>query len=162
MPFEMPHGIDELRERFGDPNKYVADDGRLHETWEANQIIRVPLPYPVPYAYGPQQITKVAVHRLSADLWTEFFVALAANGVPREHLLFGGAYVPRAKRTAGEWSVHAWGLAMDFRPATCPMGKPLRCDLMPEFFETAYNLGLVCGRDWKKPDPMHVQAVCGY
>jgi hypothetical protein len=156
----VPNGIEEIRGAFGDPDTYLKPDGTLKTTWERDNIVRVPLPYPIPYAFAPLKITRIACHRLLGEKFVEVFKALGTAGIKPEYLLYGGCFIVRAMRTSALWSTHTWGIAIDLRPDTNKLGS--KGDMDPKVIRVFNAHGFTWGGGWQNPDPMHFQYARGY
>lgn len=159
-PVPVPHGIDAIKATFGDPDAYLKPDGTLKASWERDTIVRVALPYAIPYAPAPLTITRIACHHLLADTFVAVFGALRDAGIAPDYLLYGGCYVERPKRTSAKWSTHTWGIAIDIRPETNALGT--KGDMDTRVVGVFKAHGFTWGGEWAKPDPMHFQYAIGY
>lgn len=132
--------------------------------WEAAILVLRPLPRPLLYAYGPQQVTRIRAHRLVADQLVASLMACLDAGVPLSRLVYGGCYVWRAKRgNPRQLSTHTWGIAVDLDPANNPMGRRWRNHgaMLDERIVTTF---LAHGWTWGDSfnDPQHFQCCSGY
>src|SRR5688572_3720016 len=48
-----PHGLNVVLEQFGDIYGYLREDGSLDPRWEAEQLARAPLPFPIALSWDP-------------------------------------------------------------------------------------------------------------
>ena len=72
---------------------------------------------------------------------------------------YAGCYNKRKTSSGRWWSVHSWGLAVDFLPKLGPYGRP---SAIPYHFVEAFKKrGFIWGGDWKKPytDGMHFSGI---
>lgn len=178
----VPKGRAQVEKVFGDPE---LRGGGLNEAWAKKNLVSMPLPYKMRYAYDTSvTITRCQIHNLIVenltgafqDIWnfarvemkkkygynqtTEFY-----DNKTRAYLrlygldLFGGTFVYRAKRGTVGMSMHAYGIAIDINPAKNPMGKK---GVMPEWFVAIFKKwGFTWGGSWKRTDPMHFQYATG-
>lgn len=180
----VPKGRWQVEQTFGDPE---LRNGDLNEKWEAKNLIRVTLPYPMRYAYNTQlPILTCRVHYLIADnlkwafqeVWDTVRMQMKVkygynetsvfyDNKTRAQLrllgldLFGGTFVFRRKRGSLGLSMHAYSIAIDINPASNAMGTKGR---MPGWFVAIFRKwGFTWGGIWKGKgcDPMHFQYATG-
>lgn len=158
----LPHGFPQLIATYGDPRPFVNDK----PGWEAQTLVTIPLPTPLPYAYVQStDITKIRAHTLVASQFVSAFTACLSAGVPRDRLIYGGIYAWRAVRGQTRLSTHTWGIAVDLDPGKNPLGQHWRAGvgMLPETIIDVFRThGFVWGGDWSRPDPQHFQLVDGY
>lgn len=182
----VPKGMKEVVALYGDPRGSIA--GRPSPTWEAQNIVRMTLPYIMYLAWDTDvRVSSIRVHRLVApdlreilenvhdrcrlsvkqehgwDRDTAFYDRETARELRRLGLdLFGGAYNYRLKRGGNTLSTHSWGIAIDLDPARNGMGDstPALPVWVAEMFEAR---GWVWGGRWKgrNVDAMHFQRAAG-
>lgn len=157
----IPASEAELRATFGDIRKYIRSDGTLNPSWEAEQIVRIMLPGPIPYAYGPKPITKVTVHRKLATGAKLLFAAIWERELVTALVDYSGGFNFRPNRNnAAVLSLHAYGLAWDFGASAFPNGSKKRRNA--ELVQTFAEFGFRCGQDFKgTPDPQHFSYATG-
>jgi hypothetical protein len=158
----LPHGLPALIQRYGQPLDYVDRQDR----WGAITLVRRELPFSLPYAYGPVEVTAIRAHRLIADELVEALWEAHDAGVPVERITYGGCYCWRPQSgNTGKLSTHTWGIAVDLDPANNWRGMVWKDDgkmLHPTLVRVFQARGWKWGNDWDTPDPMHWQAVEGY
>jgi hypothetical protein len=155
---KVPSGLDEIVACYGNP---------LHHEFCASELCRMELPFPLRLSYRPlESISVVYVHRLvgpaMVDALHEIMGVYGEDGI-REHRLgwTGGIWCKRKKTSSStEWSVHSWGIAIDYVPEYGPYGKtPTTPPAVVAAFE---KRGFVWGGRWRVPDGMHFQACRNY
>lgn len=87
--------------------------------WEAQRIVRVPLPAPL--AYASTAVRVVAVNRAIEDEVRAVFGQIYARGRWPCLEPYGGGWYWRAAKRSGRLSMHSLGLALDFSPQMNPM-----------------------------------------
>ncbi|MBQ7024297.1 MAG: M15 family metallopeptidase [Akkermansia sp.] len=122
---------------------------------------------PYPLYFEGKQVHTIRVHRLIApDVKNALSEVLAHYGQAEIHRLeldiYGGSYNYRSSTGSSALSMHAWGIALDFAPATnsyatrAPRATLSHPDCEPwwQIWEShgATSLGRSCGYDW-----MHLQ-----
>ncbi|HET9503309.1 MAG TPA: M15 family metallopeptidase [Hymenobacter sp.] len=133
----------------------------------AQWLVRHPLPLAVrPFfpAFAGKPITALYLHRLAAPALDKVLLELVATGLARELRTYDGCWAVRCKRGLAEYSIHSWGLALDFNAALNPLGRPKGGPGMwsEAFLNVWRRHGWTCGADWKaRPDGMHFQYVPG-
>lgn len=123
---------------------------------------------PYPLYYEGNQVKTIRVHWRIADAVLRVLERVKAiYGLDRIHALgldvYGGSYNFRKTTTGTKYSMHAWGVALDFDPANnaYAMKKPRARFSAPEYnawwdcweAEGFHSLGREADADW-----MHVQA----
>lgn len=130
----------------------------------------IELPYDMFLAWDKgQRVRKMTLHTKVAASAQRVFekVADKYNGPERKALgldLFGGSLNVRKMRGGNSWSMHSWGIAIDFDPernalhTSSPKARLSHADAVPfwEFWEEEgwLSLGRARNYDW-----MHVQAA---
>tara|TARA_R110002020_G_scaffold467027_4_gene690226 strand:+ start:37741 stop:38448 length:708 start_codon:yes stop_codon:yes gene_type:complete len=131
---------------------------------------RLDLPFPMKLAWDKRQtVTRITLHTKVIESAGRAFAAIAQNYSDRERRdlgldLFGGSLNVRRMRGGSRYSMHSWGIAIDFDPERNQLkwGKPKarlsHADAAP-FWEAWEREGWVSlGRD-RNFDWMHVQAA---
>lgn len=165
--FPRPRGLAGIIARFGDPYAAMGDDGLLSPeealAWEA-RLTSVEFHRPIPLSYGRagQTATRMRCHQLLAPVFRSVWRAIAADAELDRHVRsYGGAYLFRPKRDAGEeLSTHSWGISIDLNVATNKLGTP--GDMHAGIIQVFEAHGFQWGGRWRRPDPMHFQFAEGY
>lgn len=153
-----PNGYAEIVATFGDPKKYLRDDGTISVLWEA-RMASVVFPVPLPLGWDLSVRARGArVHSFIAAETQHVFELLAKEGLWQHLKTYDGGYAWRQQRgSTSKLSMHAFGAALDFNEATNKQGTP--GDMHPgvvQIFEA-------CGWTWggrfqgSRIDPMHYQ-----
>jgi hypothetical protein len=110
--------------------------------------------------YQGQAVTRQWVNKdLKAPL-EAVFAELLSTGLHKELKTFDGLWNVRLKRGINEYSIHSWGLALDFNAALNPLG--VKWGTRPGMFSKAFldvwrRHGFTCGADFSRGDSMHMQ-----
>lgn len=163
LPVAPPHGLPELLARFGDIYRYLRADGTLDPRWEAEQLARTRLPFPIPLSWDPaKQVRNLYCHRLLVPVFPLVFEEIARRGLRRRVRTFGGCFNFRSKRSGSKLSTHAWGIALDLNPETNGMGR--EGDMPRGIVSVFESFGFTWGGRWsgRGKDPMHFQFCSGY
>jgi len=158
-----PHGLPELLAQFGDIYRYLREDGTLDPRWEAEQLARAPLPFPIPLSWDPaKQVRNLYCHRRLAPVFPALFAEIERRRLRGKVRSFGGCFNFRAKRSGNKLSTHAWGVAIDLNPETNGMGRD--GDMAPGIVRVFESFGFTWGGRWsgRSKDPMHFQFCSGY
>lgn len=134
----------------------------------------VPLPFAMKLAWDKRhKVTRISLHQKVAASATRVFEKIAATYSEKEREalgldLFGGSLNVRKMRGGSAWSMHSWGIAIDFDPARNGLNSKAEPgpnharladpDAIPfwEAWEAEGWLSLGRARDF---DWMHVQAA---
>lgn len=134
-----------------------------------NQV-QIPVPFDLWLAWSKStRVRSISVHRLVADSAAHCFerIAQAYSAADRHGLgldLFGGSLNVRKMRGGSSYSMHSWGIAIDFDPdrnrldTHAPQARLSHSDAVPFWviWESAEWLSLGRARNF---DWMHVQAA---
>jgi hypothetical protein len=128
------------------------------------------LPYPMRLAWDKGEIVrKISIHEKCHDSALRVLIRVADHyGTKVSQLgldLFGGCLNVRKMRGGSAWSMHSWGIAIDFDPERnqlkwgrdrARLAQP-DCEMFWKFWEEEgwISLGRAKNYDW-----MHVQAAC--
>lgn len=158
----VPHGIDAIRETFGDIREYIRADGTLLADWERTFITgRVKLPKSLPLSWAPsQRTTTIACHHVLEGVLQSVFDEIDRRDYWPLLEDFGGCFNFRSARGLQKLSTHAWGIAVDVAVRNNPLGARPRLD--PRIVAIFEDHGFVWGGDWSRPDGMHFQYCSGY
>lgn len=108
-------------------------------------------PYP-----GVPHVSRIEMHTLAWQPFCAVFRELIATGLVKELHTYDGCVNLRKKRGMSEWSIHSWGLALDFDQALNPLGGATH--FTQAFLAVWRAHGWDCGADWTgRRDPMHFQ-----
>jgi hypothetical protein len=139
--------------KYGEPN--ITGEGYL---------VKLELPYPMRVAWDLETSVKtIMCHKLIKDkLYAVFVDILAYYGyekiVELGIDLFGGCFNYRHKRGGLDWSMHAWGIAIDLDPArnqlketkrTARFARPEYKPMIDIFYKHGFiSLGVEKNFDW--------------
>ena len=98
---------------------------------------------------------RVYGHKLLEDPLRQAFTNLVGMGFANEMKTFDGCVCVRPMTSGGGWSVHSWGLAIDFNASTNGYGR--KPTFSPGFVKCFTNAGFEWGGKWSTPDGMHFQ-----
>ncbi len=158
-----PHGLQEILETFGNIFDFIRGDGSLDPRWEAEQLDRARLPFPVPLSWKPaQSVARLLCHKKLVPIFPQVFETLEQRGLREKIKTYGGCFNFRSKRTSGKLSTHSWGIAIDLNPDSNPQGSA--GDMDSGVVKVFQEFGFTWGGDWsgKSRDPMHFQFCKGY
>lgn len=158
-----PHGFQALRDTFGDLLAHVSNDGGIDPGWEADNMVKATLPFPIALAWDTgRKATAIRCHKLLAPLFEEVFRNIETAGLTRTVRTFGGCYTFRPKRNGVKPSTHSWGIAIDLNPNTNATGTA--GDMDPRLVALFEGRGFTWGGRWNRgnKDPMHFQYCSGY
>jgi LysM repeat protein len=158
-----PHGLDALLAQFGDIYDYLREDGTLDARWEADQLARAPLPFPIALSWDPaKQVRNLYCHKFLVPVFPAVFAEIQRRGLHRKIRTYGGCFNFRAKRSGSKLSTHAWGVAIDLNPETNGMGQA--GDMATGIVKVFESFGFTWGGRWtgRNKDPMHFQFCSGY
>lgn len=156
---DVPNGLGEIIEIFGDPRPFLND----HKEWEEKILTPLKLPFQVPLSWDMEEsIKKIKVHKFLLATFNKIFDELDNNSDRILITDFGGAYNFRAKRGGSKYSTHSWGIAIDLNTSKNPMG--LKGKQPKKLIELFKDHGFKWGGDWqgRYKDPMHFQFCTGY
>lgn len=138
----------EVVERYGDPAKYLADDGSVSAAWELAILDMFQLPKPLPLAWGGKA-SRVRCHKLVKRELEGCFKRLAEVGVWETIDDYGGVYnFRRNVNDRKRLSRHAWAIAIDLDTSGTPH---------PLVIQAFYDIGWYWGGWFSTPDPMHFE-----
>lgn len=105
-------------------------------------------------------ITAIYMNKFAFEPLIAVIRELIQTGLIKELLTYDGCLNVRLKRGVNEYSIHSWGLALDFNAALNPLGQ--RMGSKPKMFTPAFlavwrKHGWTCGADFSRPDGMHFQ-----
>ena len=145
----------------------IAKYGKPNETGKG-YLVTIKLPFPMRLAWDlKNKVTKITCHKLAADKLMAIFNDLLAHYGYDEIVrlgidLYGGCFNYRAMRGGSEWSLHSWGIAIDFDPArnqlkeskkTARFARPEYKPMIDIFYKHGFeSLGREKDYDW-----MHFQ-----
>ena len=158
-----PVGLQGIISTFGDLTPYIADDGIISETEEANFLTTFELPFYMKYAFDTKvTIKRIKCHKLIVEPLLSVFNDIKNNNLDKYCLEYGGCYNYRKSRTSNKLSTHSWGIAIDLNPNTNQLGNP-RGDMNKDVVTIFKKYGFTWGGDFKSTaDRMHFQFCSGY
>jgi len=155
-----PRGRDEIYALYGDPRKYVREDGTVSPIWEA-RMVSVKLPIPLPLGWNRNQFaTRVRVNQAIAEEVDALFLDWEHEGCWPLLETYDGGYTFRMARGSSRLSMHALGGALDFDAWRNKLGT--RPKMNPRVVRVAAARGWTWGGKWRRPDGMHFQFGRGY
>jgi hypothetical protein len=119
-----PHGRSELYAFAGfDREQHVDVDGIFQRgAYELRHITRVNAPEALVYA--GKKVQRIACHRGVHSYLLAALTQVSKAGLWHVIRVYGGGFEPRLVRGGGDWSVHTFGMALDFDPDRNPLGAP--------------------------------------
>lgn len=163
MKFHAPHGYEEIVNVYGDLARWIDRHGELSPAWEREKLQYLHLPFSMQLAWAPHlRVDRIRCHRVIVPVLAEIFDTIHHHHLEDEVEFFGGCFQFRPKRLGNKFSLHSWGVAIDFNPQTNQMGTKgnMSLNIVTIFKE----FGATWGGDWsgKNKDPMHFQFASGY
>ena len=166
----VPDGLAAINGLYGNPDQ--NGDGVLDPNFVREQLVVIPLPYPMRLSWNPGTvIQRVQVHRLVAiSLTAALEEILEIVGLSylqaREWDRWGGCGQWRAMRGYPARSTHSWWIAMDVCPDCGRFGHREDIATYPAVIRDAFRRrGWDWGGAWPEKysaDAMHFQACTGY
>jgi D-alanyl-D-alanine carboxypeptidase-like protein len=151
----------EVIQKYGDPSKFVDDDGSVSAGWQLSILDRFMLPKPLPLSWGGQA-TRISCHKLVKPELEAAVKKIAA--IPKVWDCindYGGCYNFRRNRNApGRLSRHSWGIAIDLDVADNPSGGPSK--MPPLIIQALYDIDWIWGGWFEHPDPMHFEKAVSF
>jgi hypothetical protein len=138
--------------RYGDPSK---------PAFVSKWLVRHELPAAVnPYfpKYGNVRPSAIYMNKFAAASLDAVLLELLSTGLINELKTYDGCHNVRLKRGVNEYSIHSWGLAIDFNALLNPLGVAwgTRKGMFSKpFLDVWRKHGWKCGADFK--DAMHFQ-----
>jgi peptidoglycan hydrolase-like protein with peptidoglycan-binding domain len=161
-PHPLPAHLHPVWPRQSQVEEFFGGMG-IHQT-------KLTLPFPMKIAWEPTKtITNFSIHEKVHDSAKRCFerIAEAYDAEAREKTginIYGGCFNVRKMRGGKRWSMHSWGIAIDFDPdrnslssnrATARLAQPDCLRFWQIWEEEGWvSLGRTCDFDW-----MHVQAA---
>jgi hypothetical protein len=166
-PLECPKGPIEIRQIFGDIDKYISSSKSgqpiLDSEFESKYIRTIKLPYPLRLAWNREKkVSYIRCHTLLAERFLAIFNEIGKEVSDTQSLYLGGCFNFRLKRNGLGLSTHSWGIAIDLNPET--NRKNTIGNMPPEIVTSFENYGFIWGGSWngRARDPMHFQYCRGY
>lgn len=156
-----PVGLKEIKEEFGDPTRFIREDGTVRPEWPESILTTLILPAPMFLSWDPSiRVHRIRCHfRVAPSLGT-IYARIYDAGKWQAIEEFGGCYCWRPQREGSKLSTHAWAISLDHRVSSCRRGTPGDMPLsVIEIFEAE---GWMWGDRFSIPDTMHFQACSGY
>lgn len=155
----IPTSLQEIKDIFGDIDKYIKDDGTISCIWEA-RLDYVNLPKPIKVSWSEYKINRFRCHKLLVPVFNDLITEIGKRGLYPHVKEFGGCYSFRPKRVGTNHSTHSWGIAIDLNPATNQMGLP--GDMNKDLIKCFEDFGFTWGGHFPVKDSMHFQYCHGY
>jgi hypothetical protein len=108
----------------------------------------------VDYEGNPWRHKIYGHEQMEVPLWRAF-KNLVVRGLTTELQTYDGCFNIRRMKGGNSWSVHSWGLAVDFNAGDNPFGGPV--NFSDEFIRCFADAGFESGALWHRPDGMHFQ-----
>lgn len=104
---------------------------------------------------GNQWSGRIWGHEALAGPLRQAFGLICDRGLAGELKTYDGCFNIRKMKSGRSYSVHSWGLAVDFNARENPYGGPVRFsdDLIRCFADAGFEAGAL----WRTPDGMHFQ-----
>lgn len=140
---------------YGDPSQ-----AKFQGTWLVRHALPAAvLPFFPPYP-GVPKVTAIYLNKFAAAALDAVLLDLLATGLIKELKTYDGCLNLRQKRGIKEYSVHSWGLALDFNASRNPLG--VKWGSQPGMFSPAFvalweKHGWVAGARWGRADAQHFQ-----
>jgi hypothetical protein len=140
---------------YGDPSK---------PAFAAKWLVRHELPEAVkpvfPLYGGTIRPTAIYMNKYATAALDAVLLDLLRTGLIKELKTYDGCHNLRAKRGLADYSIHSWGLALDFNAALNPLGVKWgsrKGMFSKAFLETWRRHGWTCGAYFSRGDAMHFQ-----
>jgi hypothetical protein len=151
---------------YGNPTSVVKGVAQANRTWEAKNLVLVPLPWAARASWDKKiAIKSLRVHRLVAEslkrALAAIWVAVGQSQAEIERIglnLIGGGYVWRLMRGGNSLSMHSYGCAIDLDPERNGLGDQTPA-MDPRVIAAFEAEGWTWGGRWKTKDGMHFQAA---
>ena len=76
-----PQGMEQIMATFGNIFDYIKDDGSLDPLWEAEQLSRAPLPFPIPLSWDHSKFVRnIYCHKKLITVFQRFLLKLRKKG----------------------------------------------------------------------------------
>ena len=137
--------------KYGTP-KYTIKSGYCYPYILTNYITTWQVPEALQVGNIPSKIT---CNKDMVKPLTDAFTRLITRGFYTEMTTFNGCICIRNKKGGSTWSLHSWGIAIDFNAATNDFGDTPT--LSPGFVKCFTDSGFHWGGLWATPDGMHFQ-----
>jgi hypothetical protein len=101
-----------------------------------------------------KQWNKIFINKDFRKKLTVAFTNLEKAGLHTEIKTFDGCYVIRNVRGRKSFSLHSWGMAVDFNAEYERLGQE-QTNWSGQFIAIMKAAGIYWGGDWRRKDPMH-------
>jgi hypothetical protein len=158
---DPPSGWDGIVKLYGDIRQYIKEDGTLDPSWESKHLAYVSIPWRMVLAWNTSiRVRRIRCHVEIQELLQHIVHVLDAKGLGAELSHFGGCFNFRPQRGSHKLSLHSWGVAVDWNPATNRMGT--KGNMNPAIVREFDRHGWTWGGRFSRPDGMHFQFAKGY
>jgi hypothetical protein len=114
-----------------------------------------------PLGFGVAPFSRIYCNRAILSKLDITFLALTHMGLIQEIKTFDGCFNVRKIRGREQdpdaYSIHSFGLALDFNAADMPLGAP--CKWTPKFLAVWKSLGWTNGGEFERRDFMHFECT---
>lgn len=149
---------------YGNPR---GADGDANPQWVAQNIVKLPAPWPLVTAWDFRPVSGIRIHRKCSDSLGRVLAEIWSRaGKDQEVIqewgmhLYAGGFNFRRMMGGTRLSMHSWGCAVDFDSARNAFGDSTpNFALIPPVLEAFAKEGWTWGGPWSKPDGMHWQAA---
>jgi hypothetical protein len=159
----VPNGLQEINEMFGNVSHFIMRDGTLDPQWNEQYLARCQLPYSLRLSWNRNiLITSILCNQLLVTTFANVFDDIVTQGLQTKIIDFGGCFNYRQQRGSNKLSTHAWGIAIDLNPLTNVQG--VQGDMDPTVIKIFNDNGFTWGGTFlgKRKDPMHFEYCTGY
>lgn len=160
---QVPHGLDEIKEIYGDPFPLIQDDGIVSPIWERAVLDTAMLPAPLSLGWNLDiEVQRIRGHKLALPSLIEVLQAVWDADLWYLLRTFDGCYNWRSKRGQAKLSTHSWGIAVDLNAST---NQFRTCgDMDQRIVDEFEGRGWVWGGRWPAHyrDAMHFQRCSGF
>lgn len=137
--------------KYGTP-KYTTASGYCYPYLPTNYITTFNVPGHLQVGGIP---TKITCNKDMVQPLTDAFTRLVARDFAHEITSFDGCICIRKKVGGSTWSLHSWGIAIDFNASSNGFGN--MPTLSSGFVKCFTDSGFHWGGLWQTPDGMHFQ-----
>lgn len=159
---ECPHGLAQIKKKFGNIYRHIAADGTLRASWEQEYMDHLRLPFAIPLSWNKDKsVSNLYCHKVLKPVFKSVFETIKNERLSNRIVSYGGCFNYRSVRLGHKLSTHSWGIAIDINPETNRMGTT--GDMDSEIIRIFKDHGFTWGGNWTgRKDPMHFQFCSGY
>lgn len=115
--------------------------------------------------YGKIRPKAIYMNKFAVEALDAVLLDLLENDLFKELKTYDGCHNIRQKRGIDAFSIHSWGLAIDFNAMLNPLGVKWRSRkgmFSKEFIAVWEKHKWICGARWKRSDAQHFQFTGSY